>query len=149
METLLAALEQRWYDVVLDFSAVTFLNSSNLGALLRLRKRMMSLQRHLLLCGVGSKVWGSLIVTGVDEIFHFTDDVSTALGDAADGKSLIANKVADCIRGKFPPFASGGFIYRSLLHDSPPPSQISFFQMVISFFRVSMSHWQASNAAAR
>jgi anti-anti-sigma factor len=73
--------------VVLDFSAVTFLNSSNLGALLRLRKRMMDLQRRLLLCGVGSKVWGSLIVTGLDKIFHFTDDVSTALATMQMGKA--------------------------------------------------------------
>lgn len=86
MQSLTEALQDRWYDVVLDFSQVTFLNSSNLGALLRLRKRMLDLERRLVLCGVETKVWGSLIVTGLDKIFDFSPDVATALATLHIGK---------------------------------------------------------------
>lgn len=87
MEAILKSLQERWYDVVLDFTSVTFLNSSNIGSLLRLRKRMIDLERRLILCGISSKVWGALIVTGLDKIFHFSDNVSTALATLQMGKA--------------------------------------------------------------
>ena len=87
MHALTAALQNRWYDVVLDFSQITFLNSSNIGALLRLRKRMLDLERRLILCGVNTKVWGTFIVTGLDKIFTFTDNVSTGLATLNIGKA--------------------------------------------------------------
>ncbi|HWB54461.1 MAG TPA: STAS domain-containing protein [Tepidisphaeraceae bacterium] len=86
MESLTTALQDRWYDVVVDFSQVTRLNSSNIGSLLRLRKRMIDLERHLILCGVSTKVWGTFIVTGLDKIFQFSDDVATALATLHMGK---------------------------------------------------------------
>ncbi len=87
MDSVMVSLQDRWYDVVLDFSAVTFLNSSNIGSILRLRKRMMDVERHLILCGLGPKVWGSLIVTGLDKIFRCSNDVSTALATLQMGKT--------------------------------------------------------------
>ncbi|HEY1686769.1 MAG TPA: STAS domain-containing protein [Tepidisphaeraceae bacterium] len=87
MDSLIEKLQDRWYDVVLDFGSVSFLNSSNIGALLRLRKRMMDLERRLILCAIDKKVWGSLIVTGLDKIFHFSNDVSTALATLQMGKA--------------------------------------------------------------
>jgi anti-anti-sigma factor len=87
MQSLADALQGRWYDVVLDFSQVTFLNSSNIGALLRLRKRMMDLERRLVLCCVSTNVWGTFIVTGLDKIFDFSADVATALATLHIGKT--------------------------------------------------------------
>jgi anti-anti-sigma factor len=66
-------------DVVLNFSAVGFINSSNIARLLRLRKLLLGAQRRLILNGVNSQVWGVLIVTGLDRIFEFTNDMATAL----------------------------------------------------------------------
>ena len=66
-------------DVVLNLSAVSFLNSSNVARLLRLRKTMLTLGRRMILCGVNAQVWGVFLVTGLDKIFEFTNDVSTAL----------------------------------------------------------------------
>ena len=31
------------------------------------------------ICSVDDQVWGVLMITGLDKIFDFTDDVSTAL----------------------------------------------------------------------
>ena len=65
--------------MVLNFSAVGFINSSNVARLLRLRKKMVSIQRRLVLCEVNTQVWGIFLVTGLDKVFDFTKDVSTAL----------------------------------------------------------------------
>lgn len=67
-------------DVVLNFSEVTFLNSSNIAKLLKLRKQVMiTNDRRLKLCGISTHVWGVFLVTGLDKIFEFADDVASAL----------------------------------------------------------------------
>lgn len=76
---LTEALEVKLCDVVLNFAAVGFINSSNIARLLRLRKHMIANDRHLILCGVNTQVWGVFLVTGLDKIFKFTNDISTAL----------------------------------------------------------------------
>jgi anti-anti-sigma factor len=66
-------------DVVLDCAAVHFINSSNLARLLKLRKQMAAAQRRLVLCSVSTQVWGTFLVTGLDKVFQFSDNVPTAL----------------------------------------------------------------------
>jgi anti-anti-sigma factor len=67
-------------DVVLNFREVTFLNSSNIAKLLKLRKQVIiASDRQLKLCGISNHVWGVFLVTGLDKIFEFSDDVATAL----------------------------------------------------------------------
>lgn len=66
-------------DAVLDFSAVHFVNSSNIAKLLKLRKQMITRDRRLILCGVSTQVWGTFLVTGLDKVFTFSDSVPTAL----------------------------------------------------------------------
>ncbi len=77
----LLALEQaqRPHDVVLDFSGVNYINSSHLARLLKLRKKMISADRKMLLCGLEKQVWGAFAVTGLEKVFHISDDVATAL----------------------------------------------------------------------
>ena len=79
LESLDETLAQGRYDVVLDFSAVHVINSSNLARLLRLRKIMTNADARLVLCGAHTQVWGVFLVTGLDKIFEFSDNVSTAL----------------------------------------------------------------------
>ena len=66
-------------DAVLSFDAVSYINSSNLAKLLKLRRIMIQSDRSLRLCSVNSHVWGVFLSTGLDKIFEFSDDVSTAL----------------------------------------------------------------------
>ncbi len=66
-------------DVVLDLANVNFLNSSNIAKLLRLRKMLLSNDRNLRLCGVNTHVWGIFLITGLDKVFTFCDDVSQGL----------------------------------------------------------------------
>jgi len=66
-------------DIILDMKAVTYLNSSNIAQLLRLRKLVVSSERRMRICSVSDPVWGVLMVTGLDKILDFTEDVSTSI----------------------------------------------------------------------
>jgi anti-anti-sigma factor len=65
--------------IVLDFSGVRYVNSSNISQMLKLRKQMVATDARLVLCGVNTQVWGVFLITGLDKIFEFTDNVPTAL----------------------------------------------------------------------
>jgi anti-anti-sigma factor len=67
-------------DVVLNFQNVTFVNSSNIAKLLKLRK-ILTVNRHnkLKICAVSTHVWGVFLVTGLDKIFEVYDDVASGL----------------------------------------------------------------------
>ncbi len=71
--------EDKHSAVILKFAGVTFLNSSNIAKLLKLRKKLISDQRKLVLCEINTNVWGLILVTGLDKVFEFADSVSTAL----------------------------------------------------------------------
>jgi len=80
LDSLMAVLARRSdVDVVLNMSEVTFVNSSNLARLLKLRKVMITKDRQLRLCGLRTELWSAFLVTGLDAIFEFADDVATAL----------------------------------------------------------------------
>jgi len=79
LAALMDKLEVDAKNVVLNFAAVGFVNSSNIAQLLRLRKQMITNDKKLVLCDVNTQVWGVLLVTGLDKIFEYTNDVSTAL----------------------------------------------------------------------
>lgn len=66
-------------DVIVDMKAVTYMNSSNIAQLLKLRKRLQGAGSRLRVCAVNNAVWSVLLITGLDKIFDFTDDVTTSL----------------------------------------------------------------------
>jgi hypothetical protein len=65
--------------VVLNLAGVTYLNSSHLAALLRMRKRLIEHGRTLVLCSLGDDVWSVMMLTGLDKVFRFAKDPLTAL----------------------------------------------------------------------
>ncbi|MBI4582143.1 MAG: STAS domain-containing protein [Planctomycetes bacterium] len=81
MTALLEAVGAREnLDVVLNFQHVTFLNSSNIAKLLKLRKIVaVTRGRKLRLCAISTHVWGVFLVTGLDKIFDVYDDVASGL----------------------------------------------------------------------
>lgn len=87
LEALFARIEksETSFHLVLDMRAVTYLNSSNLAQLLQLRKGVIANHGSLHLCGVRDTVWSVLLMTGLDRLFKFTDDVPTALAAAQLG----------------------------------------------------------------
>ena len=70
---------QNRVDAVLDFSAVHYINSSNIARLLKVRNLMIGADARLVLCGVNTRIWGAFLITGLDKVFEFSDNVTTAL----------------------------------------------------------------------
>ena len=66
-------------DAVLDFAGVHYINSSNIARLLRLRQKMVAADARLVLCNLSTQVWGAFLITGLDKVFEFSDNVTTAL----------------------------------------------------------------------
>ena len=66
-------------DVIVDLKAVSYLNSSNLAQLLKVRKKLMMTKRRLRICSATNAVWSVMLTTGLDSVFNFTEDVSTSL----------------------------------------------------------------------
>lgn len=67
-------------DALLNLGGVNYVNSSNIAKLLKLRKLVtITNQRKLCLAGVNTRVWGVFLVTGLDRIFDFADDVPSGL----------------------------------------------------------------------
>ena len=65
--------------MVLDLSCVREMNSSNLSAMLRVRKLAIDGESKLRIAAPPDPVWAIFLTTGLDKIFEFTPDVSTAL----------------------------------------------------------------------
>ncbi|MBL9031575.1 MAG: STAS domain-containing protein [Phycisphaerae bacterium] len=65
--------------VVVNLGAVTYVNSSNIAQLLRLRQVLGKQGRRLRICSASDEVWSVFIVAGLDKIFHFAPDPMTAL----------------------------------------------------------------------
>ncbi|MDQ7013447.1 MAG: STAS domain-containing protein [Planctomycetota bacterium] len=65
--------------VVVNFTNVTYVNSSNLAQLLRLKRTLAEGGGHLRLCAVSDEVWSVMMVTGLDKVFRFAPDPLTAL----------------------------------------------------------------------
>ncbi|UCD28054.1 MAG: STAS domain-containing protein [Planctomycetota bacterium] len=88
LNALLETVENREdLDVLLNFQNVTFLNSSNIAKLLKLRKlQIINHKRKLKLCSVNTHVWGVFLVTGLDKIFDVYDDVASGLASLKLGE---------------------------------------------------------------
>ena len=79
LESLLGSVKDTQRHVVLNFSVVDYINSSNIARLLKVRKAVMSGGKRLILCGINNQVWGVFLVTGLDKVFECTNDTATAL----------------------------------------------------------------------
>ena len=72
-------------DVIVDMQAVSYVNSSNIAQLLKLRKRLTGGDARLRICTINDAVWSVLLITGLDKLFEFTDDVTTSLASLQIG----------------------------------------------------------------
>jgi anti-anti-sigma factor len=79
MQAIDQMLQNQRLDAVLNLAAVGFLNSSNIARLLQIRKRQINNSARLVLCGLSTHLWGVFLVTGIDKIFEYSDDVTTSL----------------------------------------------------------------------
>ena len=66
-------------NVVLNLAGISYLNSSNLAQLLRLRKTLIEQGGRLKLASVADPVWSIMLLTGLDKVFQFAPDKATAI----------------------------------------------------------------------
>lgn len=66
-------------NVVLNFSSVSYVSSSHLAQLLRMRKALQDSGKRLVLCSVNDNIWSVFLMTGLDRVFRFAPDPMTAL----------------------------------------------------------------------
>lgn len=79
LSSLTDQMEKEPRDVVLNFTRVKFLNSSNISRLLKLRKVLVDRHRRLCLCQIPIQVWGVFLLTGLDTLFNVAEDKASAL----------------------------------------------------------------------
>lgn len=65
--------------VVLNFASVSYLNSSHIAALLRLRKRLLESGSGMVLCSLNDEIMSMIGLTGLEKVFQFAPDTMTAL----------------------------------------------------------------------
>ena len=76
-----ALAPDRMPHLVLDFSDVVHLGSSNLSALLRLRKLAIDRNIKLRLTAPTDSAWVVFLTTGLDKVFQFNHDTATSLAE--------------------------------------------------------------------
>ncbi len=88
MESLdqkLGVLDGTLPHIIANLNGVKHINSSNIAQLLKLRKFLLNRDARLRICAIDSKVWSVFLTTGLDQIFEFTEDVSTSLASLQMG----------------------------------------------------------------
>jgi anti-anti-sigma factor len=66
-------------DVIIDLQQVSTLNSSNLGALIECKKLLGKKDRRMIICNINDGIWSTMLATGLDQVFTFIEDTTTAL----------------------------------------------------------------------
>lgn len=66
-------------DIVVDLANVRQINSSNLSHILQVRKMVVDGDARLRLAAPQNAVWAVFLTTGLDKVFEFRSDVTTAL----------------------------------------------------------------------
>ena len=79
IEQSLTPPDGRYPHVVLNFGQVSYINSSNIAQLLRLRKDLGGRRRKLQICSLSDEVWTVMLTTGLDKVLSFSPDTMTAL----------------------------------------------------------------------
>ena len=66
-------------DVVVDFSSVDIITSSNIAKLLKLNKNLSACGRRLVLYSLANATKHIFMLTDLDQVFDFADDKAAAL----------------------------------------------------------------------
>jgi anti-anti-sigma factor len=81
-DTLLLTLrggEEPFPNVIIDLQNVATLNSSNLGALIEIKKLLQTKDKRMVVCNISDSIWSTMLATGLDQVFEFIEDTTTAL----------------------------------------------------------------------
>ena len=74
-----AASKEGKCDIIIDFSRVEIINSSNISNLLILHNLQVGIGRRLVLCNLATVTKCIFVVAGLNEVFEFAENRSSAL----------------------------------------------------------------------
>lgn len=66
-------------DVIIDLQNVSNLNSSNLGALIEIKKLLQAKGKRMIICNISDAIWSTMLATGLDQVFEFIENTMVAL----------------------------------------------------------------------
>ncbi|MBT4530706.1 MAG: STAS domain-containing protein [Phycisphaerae bacterium] len=66
-------------NVVVDLQKVSNLNSSNLGALIEIKKLLQAKNKRMIICNISDSIWSTMLATGLDQVFEFIENTMVAL----------------------------------------------------------------------
>ncbi len=66
-------------NVIVDLQNVSVLNSSNLGELIEIHKLLKAKDKRMVICNISDGIWSTMLATGLDQVFEFIEDTTTAL----------------------------------------------------------------------
>ena len=72
--------------LVIDFSSVAHINSSNLSQLLRVRKEVVARDGKIKITGLSDAIWAVFLTTALDKLFDFAADLPSALAGLQIGE---------------------------------------------------------------
>lgn len=81
-DTLIAKLRDEDIDspqIVVDLQNVHILNSSNLGALIEIKKLLQEKNKRMIVCNLSDSIWSTMLATGLDQVFEFIENTTVAL----------------------------------------------------------------------
>lgn len=79
LTTLIEEVNSKPHHAVLNFSRITYLNSSSIAKLIQARKAVHGSSRRMLLRSVSDSVWGLLLTSGLDSLFELAPELPLAL----------------------------------------------------------------------
>jgi len=65
--------------IVIDLQNIDKLHSLNLGAFIEINSLQQTKKRRMIICNVSDSVWSTMLATGLDQVFEFIEDTTTAL----------------------------------------------------------------------
>jgi anti-anti-sigma factor len=65
--------------IVVDLQNVHHLNSSNLGALIEIKKLLQLTNKRMIVCNLSDSIWSTMLATGLDQVFEFIENTTVAL----------------------------------------------------------------------
>ena len=81
-DTMLATLkneETSASHAIIDLQNVANLNSSNLGALIEIKKLLQAKNHRMIICNISDSIWSTMLATGLDQVFEFIENTPVAL----------------------------------------------------------------------
>ena len=64
---------------IVDLQNVSNLNSSNLGALIEIKKSLNAKEKRMIICNISDSIWSTMLATGLDQVFEFIENTPVAL----------------------------------------------------------------------